>query len=213
LLAISRANKENVIMPGPFTYLDVGVVAIGLISGLLAMYRGLTREVLSIVSWALAGLAALYFVLFQKAVAQDLAAQFFSNSVPLAQIAIGSGIFLIVLIIVHLVTIRFSDSVLDSRIGMIDRLLGFLFGVARGLLLVVIMFMFFNFFVGEKNAPEWVMKAQTLSYLQSGGTTLQSMLSAYIPADLNLPGAGGSSTPPATEEAPAAAPATGGTSG
>ncbi len=192
-------------MPGPFTYLDVGVVAIALISGLLAMYRGLTREVLSIVSWALAGMAALYFILFQKALAQDLAAQFFNGSMTLAQIAIGSGIFLVVLIVVHLITMRFSDSVLDSRVGMIDRLLGFLFGVARGFLLVVIMFMFFNFFVGAKSYPEWVTKAQSLEYLQSSGTTLQSMLSAYVPADLKLPGSGAA---PATED-PAAAPAAG----
>jgi membrane protein required for colicin V production len=193
-------------MPGPFTYLDIGVVLIALISGLLAMYRGLTREVLSIVSWALAGLAALYFVLFQKPIAQDLAGQYFGGKVEIAQIAIGSAIFLIVLIIVHLVTMRFSDSVLDSRVGMIDRLLGFVFGVARGFLLVVIMFMFFNFFVGAKNSPEWVTNAQTLSYLQSSGATLQNMLSAYVPADFNLPGSGGGNknVEPGAEEPPPA---------
>jgi membrane protein required for colicin V production len=194
-------------MPGPFTYLDIGVIAIGLISGLLAMYRGLTREVLSIVSWALAGIAALYFVLFQKGLAQDLAAQFFNNSVTLAQIAVGSGVFLVVLIVVHLLTMRFSDTVLDSSIGMIDRLLGLLFGVARGFLLVVIMFMFFNFFVDQKGFPKWVTDAQALPYLQSGGETLRTMLSAYIPSDFNLPGSGtGGAAPP---EDPAAAPAAG----
>ena len=35
-------------------------------------------------------------------------------------------IFLIVLIVVHLITSRISDAILDSRVGMIDRILGFL---------------------------------------------------------------------------------------
>ena len=41
-----------------------------------------------------------------------------------AQVAIGGIIFLIVLIIVHLITARISDTVLDSRVGAIDRILG-----------------------------------------------------------------------------------------
>ena len=40
-------------MVGPLSYLDVFLIAISLISGLLAMYRGLTREILSILSWNL----------------------------------------------------------------------------------------------------------------------------------------------------------------
>ncbi len=46
--------------------------------------------------------------------------------------AIGGVIFLIVLIIVHLITSRISDTVLDSRVGAIDRILGLAFGVVRG---------------------------------------------------------------------------------
>ena len=45
----------------PFSWLDIILLAIMLVSGLLAMLRGLTREVLSILSWAAAALAALRF--------------------------------------------------------------------------------------------------------------------------------------------------------
>ena len=61
-------------MIGPLTYLDAALIAVALISGLLAMYRGLTREVLSIVSWAVAALAVLYFVKNYKKFAEDLIA-------------------------------------------------------------------------------------------------------------------------------------------
>ena len=46
-------------MIGPLTYLDAALIAIAFLSGLLAMYRGLTREVLSILSWIAAAAAVL----------------------------------------------------------------------------------------------------------------------------------------------------------
>ena len=44
----------------PISWLDVILIVIMLISGFLAMVRGFTREVLSIFSWAVAAVAALY---------------------------------------------------------------------------------------------------------------------------------------------------------
>ena len=57
------------------------------------------------------------------------------------------GIFLLTLLIVSMVTVRFSDMVLDSRVGALDRTLGFLFGLARGLIIVVVAFLFFAWLV------------------------------------------------------------------
>ena len=119
-------------MIGPLNYLDIGLLAFALISGLLAMYRGLTREALSIVSWAMAAAAALYFILFRGDIAADLAKQVFNGSETIAKIAIGSVAFLVVLIVVHFITMKFSDAVLDSSVGFVDRMLGFVFG-ARGM--------------------------------------------------------------------------------
>ena len=45
----------------PISWLDVILIIIMLVSGFLAMVRGFTREVLSIFSWAVAAVAALYF--------------------------------------------------------------------------------------------------------------------------------------------------------
>ena len=101
-------------MLGPLTYLDAALIGIAILSGLLAMYRGLTREVLSIVSWIAAAGAVLYFVLYHKPAAEELAKQFHAP-VAVAQIVTGAIIFLLLLIVVHLITARVSDSILDSR--------------------------------------------------------------------------------------------------
>lgn len=182
-------------MLGPLTYLDAGLIALALISGLLAMYRGFTREILSILSWALAGGATLYFVLNHKAVAEDLA-QKYGQSVTLVQIAIGAIIFVVTLIVVHLVTARFSDRILDSRVGMIDRVFGFVFGVLRGFLLVVIAYLFFDFLAptGKQQFP-WIAKSRSLPYVEGAGSALSTVLKAAVPKNLNLPGR----TPPPPE--------------
>jgi membrane protein required for colicin V production len=185
-------------MIGPLSYLDAALIAVAFISGLLAMYRGIVREVLSILSWIVAAGATLYFVLNYKKVAEDMAQQM-GTQVAVAQIAIGAVIFLIVLIIVHLLTARISDWTLESRVGMIDRILGFIFGVARGFLLIVIPYMFYESFIPDQNAHfPWVRDSKSLPYIKSTGDAIRVVLETYLPAA----GIGGAQ-PPAVAEPPA----------
>jgi membrane protein required for colicin V production len=174
-------------------YLDVALLAILAISGMVAMYRGLTRELLSIVSWAVAAGAVVYFIRYHKAFAEEVAKQF-SNPVQtsyiyVAQVAIGGLIFLVVLVIVHLITSRISDTVLDSRVGAIDRILGFAFGVVRGFVLVVIPYMFYESFVPDRTqqAP-WVRNAVSLPYIKSTGDSFRVLLVRLVPPQLMGPG-------------------------
>ena len=170
-------------MIGPLTYLDAALIAVCFISGLLAMYRGITREVLSILSWVVAAGATLYFVLNYKKVAEDMATQM-GTQVAVAQIAIGAVIFLIVLIIVHLITARISDAILDSRVGMIDRILGFLFGVARGFLLIVIPYMFYESFIPDQNAAPALGARRQVAALYQGDGRLDPRRARDAPAGL-----------------------------
>ena len=133
-------------MLGPLTYLDAALIAVCFISGLLAMYRGFARELLSILSWIAAAGVGYWIYATKKDMTADIAAQ---TSMP-PQVATrgrGAVVALIVLIVVHLITARLSDAILDSRVGMIDRILGFLFGVVRGFVLIVIPYMFYEAFI------------------------------------------------------------------
>ena len=176
-------------MIGPLTYLDAALIALAALSGLLAMYRGLTREILSILSWIVAAAAVAYFVLYHRAVAQDIAQQI-GAPVQVAQVAVGAVLFVLVLVVVHLITSKISDSILDSNIGMIDRILGLAFGVARGFILIVIPFMLYeNFFPEPKQQLPWVRDAVTLPYIKDTGHTLRSLLVRYIPEKIMSPDA------------------------
>jgi membrane protein required for colicin V production len=135
------------------------------------MIRGFMREILSIASWGIAALATLYS--FQKLLPF---AKTYIESDTLAAGAVIGGVFIGTLIVVSILTTRISDMVLDSRIGALDRTLGFLFGLARGLLIVVVAFLFFTWLVPDKQRPDWVTGAKSLTVLNSTGVWLQSLL-------------------------------------
>jgi membrane protein required for colicin V production len=155
----------------PITLLDILLLAVMLISGLLAMIRGFMREILSIAAWGIAALVTLYSYLRVLPTAK----QYFSSDMVAAGVTIG-GIFLLTLLIVSIITVRISDMILDSRVGALDRTLGFLFGLGRGLIIVVVAFLFFAWLVPDRSQPEWVRSAKSKVVLQSTGQWLMSML-------------------------------------
>src|SRR5215468_2803061 len=145
----------------PITLLDVILLGVMLISGLLALIRGFMREVLSIAGWIAAAAATLWAFAKLKPYAQ----QYFNSDI-VASAVTAAGVFLGTLIIVSVFTVRISDKVLDSRIGALDRTLGFLFGLARGLLIVVVAFAFYDWFQ-PKSQPGWIANAKSLVVLKN----------------------------------------------
>jgi membrane protein required for colicin V production len=155
----------------PITLLDVILIGVMLISAVLAMIRGFMREILSIAAWILAALATLY----SYAKLLPYAKSYVNNDI-VATAGVVAGTFLLTLLVVSVVTVRFSDMVLDSRVGALDRTLGFLFGLGRGLIIVVVAFLFFAWLVPDRSQPEWVRGAKSKVVLQSTGQWLMSML-------------------------------------
>jgi membrane protein required for colicin V production len=155
----------------PITFLDLILLVVMLVSGLLAMIRGFMREILSIAAWAAAALATLY--LYSRLL--PVAKQYFNNDIVAAGAVIG-GVFLGTLMIVSVITVRVSDMILDSRIGALDRTLGFLFGLGRGLIIVVVAFLFFDWLVPQKQQPNWVTNAKSRVVLAGTGDWLKSLL-------------------------------------
>ncbi len=156
------------------TLLDGILIVIMLISAILAMIRGFSREILSIVSWVVAAIAAAYLY---KAVSP-----YVSSTIPniarnslVADAISAAGIFLIVLVIVSYLTMLLADFIIDSRIGVLDRTLGFIFGAARGALLVIITLMGFLWLASD-NEPHWVANAKSKPMLEAIGTNIRDAL-------------------------------------
>jgi membrane protein required for colicin V production len=159
------------------TVLDVIVIAVVLISAALAMVRGFVREVLSIASWVIAAVVA--YLLYEPVVPL---LEPYIDSTTLRVVAAASAIFLVAVILATYITTKISDFVIDSRVGAFDRALGFLFGAARGLLLVVIALQFFNWLV--QPSPTWVADAQTKPLLDDLGERLIAALPEDVESSL-----------------------------
>lgn len=154
----------------PITLLDGILVGFTLVSAMLAMVRGFSREILSIASWAAAAAAA-YFL---HPLVLPYVAPYISNSM-LALAASAAAVFFVVLIVVTVVTMKIADFIIDSRIGALDRTLGFLYGAARGVLVVAVALLFLHWLLGD-SPPGWVAEAKSRPLLDGVGQWLQSLL-------------------------------------
>ena len=152
-----------------FTAVDVGVAVLVLISAILATARGFTREILSLATWAGAAAIAAYMYFYHS----DLAAQYFTEPLLATGVTV-IGSFLVALIVLHLLTMWIGDLVVDSRVGPLDRTLGFVFGAARGVLICVVAAVFANVLIGAQDPM--LRDSKSVPPLLSAGDYLISLL-------------------------------------
>ena len=125
-----------------FTIVDGGVAVLIVVSALLAYSRGMVREVMAISGWV----SAAFFAFVLADAAQPLVRQipylgdFLVDSCELLILASFATVFAISLLIVSLFIPLFSSLVQKSILGGFDQMLGFLFGVGRGIVLVAVTF-------------------------------------------------------------------------
>lgn len=164
----------------PITGFDGIVLGITLFSAVLAMVRGFSREVLSVVSWAGSAYAA--YKLYPVGLPY---AQNFIADEKIAMVASAAAIFLIALIVISFITMKIADFIIDSRIGALDRTLGFLFGAARGILIIVVAVQFFNEWVPDPaKQPGWIANAKAKPFLDNLGIKLKAALPEDVAAML-----------------------------
>lgn len=178
------------------TLFDGIVIGVLFISSVLALLRGFTNEVLSILAWVVGALAALWLFpyatpLFRPMISPDW----------LAAAVAALAIFIAGYVLVAAFTVRWADHLLalHEQAEMLDRTLGFLFGLLRGLLIVTVAFLFFNWLVPDPaDQPDWIRNARLRPLVESSAATLFTL----APTDSRL------ATPlPGTPARPAAKPA------
>lgn len=116
------------------TLFDIVVIAIVGLSVLLSIIRGLVREVLALAAWVVAFLSA-------NLLAPEAAA-WMPDALGAEEVRLLAGflcVFLGVLVAMSLLAILVSKLVKSAGLGLEDRLLGGVFGLARGLLVVMIL--------------------------------------------------------------------------
>lgn len=151
--------------------IDILVFITFVVSILCALYRGLVKELLSISSWIVAGLAALYGFTYLR----PLFSSFIENE-TFVDLAAAASIALVVLIILTLVNARITKSLRKSALSGLDRTLGFLFGIFRAVLLISVVFLVAKIPFSHKQISEAAKENFTLPYIEKSADALEKII-------------------------------------
>lgn len=174
--------------------LDCVVLVILLISCVVAFLRGFVREVLTILglvgasvtaltagpvlapgleSWLTDGKGAEDAGKLWGFVPYDIAAAVFAYA----------GLFVITLIILSLISHWIAKSVHAIGLGPVDRSLGVVFGIIRGLVLIGLLYMPFHLLMDAKDKDSWFGTSSTFPYVESTTEIIMVMMPESLQKD------------------------------
>ncbi len=150
---------------------DVIVVVTVLISGAIALARGLVKEVLAIVSWVGAAFATLYGFSYATPYARKMI-----ETPWIADLTAGGVLFIVTLFVLSFASHAIASRVRGSTLGVLDRSLGFVFGLLRGALLISLAYLAFNWVQPVKDQPEWLRSAKTMPLIEQGADLIITLI-------------------------------------
>ena len=167
-----------------FTIADGVILAVLLISGLLAWSRGFTREALAILGWILAAIAALNVALLIEPLLQEIpgVGPMLASSCTLSKLAAFSVSFAIALILLSIFTPLFSSAVQDSVLGPVDKGLGFVFGVARGLVLAAVVYLIYDQVVPPTDRLAIIDDSRLIGMIAEAASIMSAELPTTLPS-------------------------------
>ena len=123
-----------------FTIIDAVVAGVIVVSAILAYSRGFVRESMAIVGWVAAAFAAFLLAPTVQPLIRELpvVGDFIGDSCELSVIAAFAVVFAVALLVASIFTPLLSGAIRDSALGGLDQAAGFVFGVARGVVLVAV---------------------------------------------------------------------------
>jgi len=164
-----------------FTVIDGVSAGVIVLSAILAYSRGFVREAMAIAGWVGAAVLAFVFAATVQPLIKEVPVlnTFIADNCELSIVAAFAGVFAVGLILASLFTPLFSSVVQRSALGGLDQALGFLFGVARGVVLIAV-----AFFVYDKasltNSVAMVDQSRSAKVYAS----VQDQITAAVPEDL-----------------------------
>jgi membrane protein required for colicin V production len=116
------------------TVFDYAVLGIVGLSVLVSLFRGAVREIMALVSWIGGFLIALRFAPMLSALLPA------SVGHPWLRLCLAFGALMLAsLIVFALITVALTRVVRDAKLGAWDRVAGVLFGLVRGLVILVVL--------------------------------------------------------------------------
>jgi membrane protein required for colicin V production len=167
-----------------FTIVDAVVLGVIALSAILAYARGFVRELLSILGWVGAAVAAFVFAPALEPLMREVPVlrDIIGTSCELGILAAFAAVFALALILFSIFTPLLAGVVANSALGPVDQGLGFLFGVARGVLLILIGFLVYEQVLGGTGGFAAVDESRSRPLFAN----LESDLARQMPEDAPL---------------------------
>ncbi|MBL1431010.1 MAG: CvpA family protein [Robiginitomaculum sp.] len=154
------------------TAMDALALVVLLLSSGLALTRGFVRETLSIASFVIASLVTI----FTYSVFRDVANNWIESEL-IATVVTSFVIFIGVYVIMTIITQKLSDIVRrNSHISALDRTAGLAFGIVRGMIMLAIVLLGWNFLAKPEQTPSWVHEARVYPAIHATAEALKSIV-------------------------------------
>ena len=151
-----------------FNIIDIFVISIILISCVVAAFRGFIKEAFSVASWLFSLVVA--FQLYERFKLELI--EYISQKIIVDIVAFGFP-FVTTLFISNLVSSWLSPKFSVPGALIFDKLFGLVFGIFRGVLFVVLLYLGLIYLLGrEKSLPSNILEAYTFSYIKTTAEVL-----------------------------------------
>lgn len=163
--------------------IDGLILATLVLSALIAFFRGFVREVLTLFGLVGALAVAWFAAPFVQPYAQELIGNnpdgrlFGLIPYPVAaDVGAFAAVFLATLILLTLAAHAISHGLHAVGLGSVDRILGVLFGLIRGLVLVLLFYMPFYFTASAEQKQMWYKESAMLPLIDMVAETIEPLL-------------------------------------
>ncbi len=158
-------------MSASITAFDAIVLAVLLLSGLLALVRGFVREALSVAAFVAAALGALWMLpVLRPPVRGMIQPDWAADAAALV------ATFLLIYLAVTLVTSSISKQLRGGdEPGLVDRVGGLAFGVVRGVVLLALFVIAWTAMAPPDYQARWMTEARLYPLIASTATALQEL--------------------------------------
>jgi membrane protein required for colicin V production len=169
-----------------FTGTDLIIIAVVLLSGLLAFMRGFLKETASLIAW-LGGALAVYLYVFQGPSTHNWN---YVAHLPTSQLLISGGIFISVVLVLSLLGGAVAKMLDQETFGFLNRMLGFIYGLARGAFVICLLYAVAVWVIpviNRNEPPPWLKEARVFPLIDYGGFMLANLWPGLIDMNKDAP--------------------------
>ncbi len=164
----------------PLTLVDFVALGIIFLSGFLAYFRGAVREFFFLATWG--GAVAVTVYLYHYTL--PMVSGWVGGDPLIAALANTAGIFVAALTVLTLISMVAVKRTENSKLSVLDRSLGFVFGLIRGILVVCLIYLLYTLMAPAEEHPQWLREARLTPIVAEGA----EIMLALVPGDWGIEG-------------------------